>query len=246
MYTIAFIDRTNISLALPRISRDLRSRPGASRQCGRHFLLGIPGAPDSRRPSGEVLESEKIHQRAAGLLGRVRGLLRLRADVSRDAGRAFAAGSSRERCLSRDSDFAVALVFKGGAGARQRVVAPLPPGSRDRFVAVFGLGARSLELAVDVDRRRLAAVCVADHLARVHSGSSGAKRSGCLQQEREQIVATLRAESSRLEARYPSDHFSASVASASVSCSPQSIFVSSRGRWDCCSGCRAPWRRSRD
>src|SRR2546428_13696322 len=51
MYTIAFIDRTNISLALPRISRDLHLDPQQAALDAGIFFLGYPG---SSNPSGPL------------------------------------------------------------------------------------------------------------------------------------------------------------------------------------------------
>src|SRR5580704_9594192 len=160
---------------------------GAGGECGRDFLLGISGAADSRWAPGEILESEEIHQCVARVLGGVRGWVRVRADVSRDADFAVAARRGGERRVSGDVDFDFALVLESRAGAGECVVAVVLAGRGDRVVAVFGMDARSLELARDADCRRRAAVCVADHLASFYSGSSerckvaagGGTRAGC-------------------------------------------------------------------
>jgi len=76
MYTIAFIDRTNISLALPRISHDLHLDPQTGGQRCRHLLLGLSGLADSWRPPRQALESQEIHQHIVGSLGDLRDGLR--------------------------------------------------------------------------------------------------------------------------------------------------------------------------
>jgi CheY-like chemotaxis protein len=80
MYTISYVDRTNVSLALdPKISihdaRPAHGRPdeGAG---GGHFFSRLRSAANGRRPSGQPLEREKTGQPVPGFLGRVRRGLR--------------------------------------------------------------------------------------------------------------------------------------------------------------------------
>ena len=68
MYTIAFIDRTNISLALPRMSVDLQMDPPKA-ECCRSVLLGLFPTSDSRRISCQPMERETIRQCSATGLG---------------------------------------------------------------------------------------------------------------------------------------------------------------------------------
>jgi len=84
MYTIAFIDRTNISLALPRISRDLHLDPSKPAPVA-GISSGVSCPADSWRPSGQALEPQKIHQRLARALVTVRRRLRSCAYLSRVA-----------------------------------------------------------------------------------------------------------------------------------------------------------------
>src|SRR2546422_11001758 len=60
MYTIAFIDRTNISLALPRISRDLQLDPQQAGTGGGIFFLGFLGPRSPGRLPAKHLRPKEI------------------------------------------------------------------------------------------------------------------------------------------------------------------------------------------
>ena len=80
MYTISYVDRTNISLALdPKISTMMRDLLMDDRMKGRgggHFFSGLRFVAGFRRPSGQPLEREETDQPLPDFLGRLRRGLR--------------------------------------------------------------------------------------------------------------------------------------------------------------------------
>ena len=155
--------------------------------------------------------------------------MRVRPHLSRNVGVTAAARRRRERRVPRDADFALALVFKSGARTRQRDVAPLPAGRRDRLFANFRIGARSLELAMDADRRRsLPFLWLIIWLIFIQDHPSEAK--WLPPAEREQVVATLRAEAGGLEGASSGGSFFRRYCGPRCFCSPQFIFVLSPGQ----------------
>lgn len=75
MYTIAFIDRTNISMALPSITHTFRMTPAeAGGRWG--FLLGLPSVAGAWMAFSKPLEPQTAHCHLVDALGSVRDRLR--------------------------------------------------------------------------------------------------------------------------------------------------------------------------
>ena len=85
MYTISYVDRTNVSLALdPKIStmlRDLLMDDRMKGQAAGIFFLGYVLLQMAGRPSGRSLERKKTDQPVPDFLGRLRRGLRSGEDV---------------------------------------------------------------------------------------------------------------------------------------------------------------------
>ena len=85
MYTIAYIDRTNVSLALdPKIStlmKDLFMDDRMKGEAAGIFFLRLSAAANSRRLAGVALERAEGHQFVPDWLGRLCDRLRVFPDV---------------------------------------------------------------------------------------------------------------------------------------------------------------------
>ena len=168
MYTIAFIDRTNVSLALPSMSRDAPHEPYASRRRRGSFLLGIRAAANSRRTSGATLERQTLRRHPAGRVGPLLGRLRLGPDLAAILGDALLAGGSGGRGVARRAGVALALVPAGGTRARQCLLDALPSHCGDCFISPFGMDFGPMELARAADCRGRLAFLLAGHLVGLH------------------------------------------------------------------------------
>src|SRR5438094_177576 len=126
MYTIAFIDRTNISLALPHISRDLHLDPQQAGTVAGIFFWGylalqIPGGHLAKHWSAKRFVSILLAIR----MGHFCSGLWARADPSRTPAASFVSRNSRKRRSSRNVNSSLSLVSPFRTGARQRVLAAL-------------------------------------------------------------------------------------------------------------------------
>ena len=81
MYTISYVDRTNVSLALdPKIStmlRDLAMDDRMKGQAAGIFFPGLRFIANGRRPPRRKMERQKARQPVPDFLGRLRRRLRL-------------------------------------------------------------------------------------------------------------------------------------------------------------------------
>jgi hypothetical protein len=104
MYTISYVDRTNVSLALdPKISnmmRDLLMDDRMKGEAGRDFLFRLRFAPDPKRLSGFTLERQEGHQPVPRLLGSLRRGLRIVTNVPAVRSDAIFPGRGRKRSFS--------------------------------------------------------------------------------------------------------------------------------------------------
>src|SRR6266704_2947151 len=151
MYTIAFIDRTNISLALPRISRDLQLDPQQAGTVAGIFFWGylalqIPGGHLAKHWSPKKFVSILLAIR----MGHFCSGLWARADPSRTPAASFVSRNSRKRRSSRNVNSSLSLVSPFRTGARQRVLAALLACRGNRFLALFWMDVGPLVLARDV------------------------------------------------------------------------------------------------
>ena len=91
MYTIAYVDRINISLCLPALGRELGNNPVEAGNVAGVFFWGYLVLPDSRRALGARLERETGHQHSAGGMGMLCGRDGFCIDVARNVGGATVA-----------------------------------------------------------------------------------------------------------------------------------------------------------
>jgi MFS family permease len=141
MYSIAFINRTNVSQALPSISRDLHLDPLQAGAIAGIFFWGY-------------LLLQMARGRPACGVGNLCGRHGPGPQLCRALGDAFRPRSRGRRNVSRDSGSSLSLVPSQRKGARCRSV----PGRRAAFygflIASLGLAARPLVVARDARRGR--------------------------------------------------------------------------------------------
>ncbi len=139
MYAIAFINRTNVSIALPSMSRDLHMNPLqagaiASAFFWGYLLLQIPGGYLASH-----WEHEMVREHSAGGMGNLRRGMRTGAHLATVVGHAFVLRGRGRWNVSRDLDSPFPLVSTKRAGSRQRVVFPGASDFPGDFLAGFRL-----------------------------------------------------------------------------------------------------------
>ena len=172
MYTIAFIDRTNISLALPHISRDLHLDPQQAGTVAGIFFWGylvlqIPGGHLAKHWSAKkfisiLLVAWALFAVGCGLARTYHELLLLRLLLG----------------VAESGVYPATLILlshwfsRFGTGSCKCALAPVFTRRRHPVVTFFRLDAGPLELARHAGSRRFFALPVASDLAGLYSGSS--------------------------------------------------------------------------